>query len=75
MLSIMTKILNSKLVIMGEYQNAKIFLERTTHQIGLGVFAIKKQKILYNEHVISDLNGEEIVGTFYEKEMHKTRKK
>ena len=26
-------------------------------------------------HVISDLNGEEIVGTFYEKELQKTNKK
>ena len=28
---------------------------------------IKKIKILYHEYVIQDLNGERIVGTFYEK--------
>ena len=31
-----------------------------------------KLKTQFYEHVIHDLNGEKIVGTFYEKELHKT---
>ena len=40
------------------------------------VFVIKKVKntVLWT-YVISDLNGEEIIGTFYEKELQKTNKK
>ena len=37
------------------------------------IFIIKKIKILYL--VISDLNGEEIIGSFYEKELQKTNQK
>ena len=33
---------------------------------------LKKLKILFHGHVINDLNGEEIIGTFYEKELQKT---
>ena len=32
-------------------------------------------KIQFHGHVISDLNGEEIIGTFYEKELQKTNQK
>ena len=40
------------------------------------VFVIKKvKKILYRGHVINDINGEEIVGTFYEKELQKANQK
>ena len=31
-----------------------------------------KLKILFHGHVINDLNGEEFIGTFYEKELQKT---
>ena len=33
---------------------------------------LKKLKILYDGHVINDLNGEEITGSFCEKELQKT---
>ena len=36
------------------------------------VLWLKKLKILFHGHVINDLNGEEIIGTFYEKELQKT---
>ena len=37
------------------------------------VFAIKKVKnTVLRTYVINDLNGEEIIGTFYEKELQKT---
>ena len=40
------------------------------------VFVIKKVKnIVPWTYVINDLNGEEIVGTFYEKELQKTNQK
>ena len=32
------KILNSKLVIMSEYQNIKAFLQKTTNEIGWKIF-------------------------------------
>ena len=38
-----------------------------------GVFAIKKIKnTIASSYVIQDRNGEEIVGTFYKKELRKT---
>ena len=45
-------------------------------QIGLKKFLLlKKVKILFcGKYVISDLKGEEIVGTFYEKEVKKNQK-
>ena len=35
----------------------------------------KKQKTMPWTYVISDLNGEEIAGSFYEKELQKTNQK
>ena len=61
------KIVNLKLVILVEYQNIKTFLQKTMFQ--------KKLKTLFDGHVISDLNGEEISGTFYEKELQKANQK
>ena len=45
-----------------------------THQIGLkNFFVIKKVKNTFpRTYVINDLNGEEIIGTFYEKELQTT---
>ena len=34
-----------------------------------------KLKIHFNKYVINDLNGDEIIGTFYEKELQKTNQK
>ena len=67
---------NLKLVILLEYQNTKTFLQKVTFQIGLQKFLrLKKLKILFRGHVVNDPNGEEIAGTFYEKELQKKKKK
>ena len=55
---------------MLEYQNMKIFLQKVTLKIGLKKFFVIKKKTKNNSvlwaYVINDLNGKEIVGTFYE---------
>ena len=58
---------------MLENQNTKIFLPKDILHIGLKKFLwLKMLKILFHGHVINDLNGKEITGTFYEKELQKT---
>ena len=48
---VMIKILNSKLVILLEYQNVKIFLQKVIFQIGLKKFLwLKKLKMLCRGH-------------------------
>ena len=48
-----------------------MFLLKDTCQIGQKKFLlVVKLKILY--HVINDLNGEKITGTFHEKKMQET---
>ena len=67
---IMMKILNLKLVMLIEYQNIKTFLLKAMFQICLKKFLLlQKFKILFRGHVICNLNREEIVGMFYEKEL------
>ena len=54
---------------MEKYENTKTFFLKATLQIGLKKYLLlKKLKITC---VINDLNGEEITGTFYEKELQK----
>ena len=54
-----------KLVIMLEYQNINIILQKAMFQIGLKKFWIKEVKNTVPwTYVISDPNGEEFVGTF-----------
>ena len=67
----MIKILNLNLVILLEYQNTKsIFAKGYFPDWSEEVFVIKKiENTVTWPYVISDLNGEEIVGTFYEKEL------
>ena len=62
-----------KLVILLEYQNIKIFLQKFPLQIGQKNFLLlKKIKNTFPQtYVINDLNGEEIVGTFYKKDLQK----
>ena len=62
---------------MLEHQNIKTFLQKAMFQIwSKDVFVIKKVKNnVPGIYVISDLKGEEIVGTFYEKELQKTNQK
>ena len=46
---------------------------KNTQQTGLKKFLLLvKLKIPFHGHVINDLNGEEIIGTFYEEELQKT---
>ena len=47
------KILNLKLVILLEYQNMKILLQKAMFQIGLKkFFSLKKLKILFQGHML-----------------------
>ena len=57
---------------MYEFLNTKIFLLKDTHQTE-EVFVVSKiQNTVPWTYVINDLSGEEIIGTFYEKELQKT---
>ena len=56
-----------------EFENIKTFLLKYTLQIGQKkLLLLVKLKIQFFGHVVSDLNGEEIIGIFYEKELQKT---
>ena len=64
-----------------KYQSIKIFLQKAMFQIGMKKFLCLK-KICHGHgqnvswtYVISDINGEEIVGTFYKKELQKNKSK
>ena len=76
---IMVKILNLKLEIRLEYQNINFFLQKSMFQIGLKTRLWLKKKKIKNTllwiYVISDLNEEECVGTFYRKELGKSNQK
>ena len=62
--------------IILEFLITKIFLLKDIHQIGLKNFLISvKLKIVPWTYVINELNGEEIIGTFYEKGLQKTNQK
>ena len=65
------KILNLKLVILLEYQNIKTYLQKAMFQIGLKkLLSLKKLKsTLPWTFTNSDCKGEDISGTFYEKEL------
>ena len=61
---------------MLEFQNTKTFLLKDTLQIGQKKFLLLvKLKVQFLGLVFSDLNGEEITGSFYEKELQKTSQK
>ena len=62
---------------MLEYQNIKAFLQQAKFQIGMKKFLwLKKlKKTVPWTYAISDLKGEEIVGTFYEKEFQTANQK
>ena len=62
---------------MSEFQSIRMFLLKDMLLIGVKKFFVAK-KIKNNvpwTYVISDLNREEIVGSFYEKELHKVNQK
>ena len=59
---------------MLEYQNIKTLLQKIMLQIGLKKFLLLiKLKTMCCGHVINDLKGKEIGGTFYEKELQKNK--
>ena len=61
---------------MSRFQTTKMFLLRDIHNWSEEIFIIKKIKnTLSWEYVISDLNGEEAVGSFYEKKLNLELKK
>ena len=70
----MIKILNSRVgdhVRISKYKN--IFAKGYTPNSSEEAFVIKKVKNAAPwTYVINDLNGDEIIGTFYEKELQKT---
>ena len=70
----MKKILNLKLVILLEYQNIKIFLQKAIFQIALKkiFFITKFENTVPQTYVISHLKDEEIVGTFCKKELQRS---
>ena len=59
---------------MLKFQNRKTFFVKDTLQIGRKkVFGVSKIKNTFlRTYAVSDLNGELITGTFYEKELQKT---
>ena len=61
-------------VRISKYKN--IFAKGYTPNWSEDVFVIKKvRNTVPRTYVINDLNGEEIIGTFYEKELQKTNQK
>ena len=79
LLNIMKNLINLKFklgnhVRVSKYKN--IFAKRYTPNRSKDIFALKQVKNAVPwTCVISDLNGEEIIGSFYEKELQKTAKK
>ena len=71
------KILSLKLVILLEYQNIKLFLQKVTLKSGLKMFLWLKDFKVLNRGLffINNLNGEEIVRKFYENKCQKTNQK
>ena len=71
------KIPNLKLVIMWDYQNIKTFLLKVRFEIGPKKFLFfkKVENTVPWTHSIENLNGEEIIRTFYEKGLQKTNQK
>ena len=73
---IMIKILNLKFNIPGVSKQKNIFAKGYVPNWSEDIFVIKKVKnIVPWTYVISDLRGNEIVGTFYGKELQKQMKK
>ena len=57
-------------VRISKYKN--IFVKEYTANCLKKFLLLVKLKIPFHGHVINDLNGEEIIGTFYEEELQKT---
>ena len=69
------------LLTLLEFQNTKTFLLKDMFQIGQKKFLllvklkIQLVKLKVQTYVVSDLGGEKITGSFYEKELQKTSQK
>ena len=76
-MKLIIKILHLQLAILLEYQNIKILLKKGyTRNWSEEVSVIKKVKNTVPwTYIISDLNEEKLVGTFYEKELQNKIKK
>ena len=76
-MKLIIKILHLQLAILLEYQNIKILLKKGyTRNWSEEVSVIKKVKNTVPwTYIISDLNEERLVGTFYEKELQNKIKK
>ena len=62
-------------MIIPGFQSTKIFLLKEMPLIGVKKFLLLKKKYCTWTYLISDLNEEEIVGSFYEKKLQKTNQK
>ena len=73
----MIKILNLKLVILLEYQNIKIFLQKGMFQIGLKKFLLlEKLKILFHGHMFLVISkSKNLLECFTKKNCKKTNQK
>ena len=72
----MKKILHLKFVICKNFKLKNIFAKAYAPNWSEKVFVISKIKNTVPwTYVINDLNSEEIIGTFYEKELQKTNQK
>ena len=70
------KILNLKQVIKLNFQNAKAFLEGYLPNWAEEVFLFNKIKnTVPLTYVVTNLNSESIIGSFYEKELQETSQK
>ena len=66
MKNLIKQILNLKLVIMSGFQNLKMYLLKDILQIGVKKFLLlKKKNTVPWTYEISDLNVQDIIGTFY----------
>ena len=76
-MKLIIKILHLQLAILLEYQNIKILLKKGyTRNWSEEVSVIKKVKNTVPwTYIISDLNEEKLVGTFYDKSKSKSKKR
>ena len=64
-------------MIIWKYQSIKTFLVKVMFQIGSKKFLLLKKvkNTVPWAYLIDDLNGEEIIGTFYQKELQRINQK
>ena len=60
---------------MSGFQSTRIFFLKDIVQIGVKKSLLLKNKTCTSEYKIIDLNGDVIVGSFYDKELQRTNQK